>query len=200
MPRTADDRRTTPCWSWSTSKRATATNCPTTEVGIEIMPGGRRADRRPNGSWRRPGRGIPVVFFQEVHRRSGIDFGRELDGAESVHCLDGQRATELVDRCARPARIEFHIVKRRYSGFIGTEFEIVLRGAEGRDADPHRRPHRRLRALHVRRRPPARLLRPGRLRLCRRFERGAPRRIARRHGVPAGRCRPHHRRDHRRLR
>jgi nicotinamidase-related amidase len=23
---------------------------------------------------------------------------------------------------------EFHIVKRRYSGFIGTEFEIVLRG------------------------------------------------------------------------
>ena len=33
--------------------------------------------------------------------------------------------------------------------------------AEGVDADPHRRPDRRVRALHVRRRPPARLLRAG---------------------------------------
>jgi nicotinamidase-related amidase len=28
----------------------------------------------------------------------------------------------------RPLPEEFHIVKRRYSGFIGTDFEIVLRG------------------------------------------------------------------------
>jgi nicotinamidase-related amidase len=43
-----------------------------------------------------------------------------------VHCLDGDRATELVESL-QPIDGEFHIVKRRYSGFIGTEFEIILR-------------------------------------------------------------------------
>lgn len=71
--------------------------------------------------------GVPVIFFQEVHRPSGVDFGRELDGAEGVHCVDGQPATELWPTL-RPLPDEIHIVKRRYSGFIGTDFEIVLRG------------------------------------------------------------------------
>src|SRR5207244_11770310 len=43
------------------------------------------------------------------------------------HCLEGEPATELYPTL-RPRHDEFHIVKRRYSGFIGTEFEIVLRG------------------------------------------------------------------------
>jgi nicotinamidase-related amidase len=70
---------------------------------------------------------VPVVFFQEVHRRSGVDFGRELDGVETAHCVEGDPGTELYPTLG-PADGEFHIVKRRYSGFIGTEFEIVLRG------------------------------------------------------------------------
>ena len=70
---------------------------------------------------------VPVVFFQEVHRRSGVDFGRELDGAEDVHCVEGEPATELWPTL-RPAEGDYHIVKRRYSGFIGTEFELLLRG------------------------------------------------------------------------
>jgi nicotinamidase-related amidase len=70
---------------------------------------------------------IPVIFFQEVHRRSGVDFGRELDGAEDVHCVEGEPATELWPTL-RPAEGEYHLVKRRYSGFIGTEFELLLRG------------------------------------------------------------------------
>jgi biuret amidohydrolase len=74
---------------------------------------------------------IPVVFFQEVHRPSGVDFGRELDGTEGVHCVEGRPGTDL-EPSLRPildgTRHEFHIVKRRYSGFIGTEFDIVLRG------------------------------------------------------------------------
>jgi nicotinamidase-related amidase len=97
------------------------------EVGIEIMPGGAErialSERIVHAAREA---GLPVVFFQEVHRPSGIDFGRELDGAESVHCVDGDRATELVDSL-QPQEGEFHIVKRRYSGFIGTEFEIILR-------------------------------------------------------------------------
>jgi nicotinamidase-related amidase len=71
--------------------------------------------------------GVPVIFFQEVHRRSGVDFGRELDGAEGVHCVEGDEATELWPTL-RPAEGEYHIVKRRYSGFIGTEFDLLLRG------------------------------------------------------------------------
>jgi nicotinamidase-related amidase len=97
------------------------------EVGIEIMPGGTEriaVSERILAAAREAG--LPVVFFQEVHRRSGIDFGRELDGTESVHGLDGDRATELVDSL-QPQEGEFHLVKRRYSGFIGTEFEIILR-------------------------------------------------------------------------
>jgi nicotinamidase-related amidase len=74
-----------------------------------------------------PAAGVPVVFFQEVHRPTGVDFGRELDGTEGVHCVEGELGTEL-EPSLRPLPDEFHIVKRRYSGFIGTDFEIVLRG------------------------------------------------------------------------
>jgi nicotinamidase-related amidase len=70
---------------------------------------------------------VPVIFFQEVHRRSGVDFGRELDGAEGVHCVEGEEATELWPSL-RPMEGEHHIVKRRYSGFIGTELDLLLRG------------------------------------------------------------------------
>jgi nicotinamidase-related amidase len=56
-----------------------------------------------------------------------VDFGRELDGTEGVHCVEGQPGTDL-EPSLRPLPDEFHIVKRRYSGFIGTDFEIVLRG------------------------------------------------------------------------
>ena len=71
--------------------------------------------------------GIPVIFFQEVHRPSLVDVGRELDGVEDVHCVDGWESTELADEL-RPRDDEYHIVKRRYSCFYGTELEILLRG------------------------------------------------------------------------
>ena len=105
---------------------------PAEEVGIEHMPGYddriARAQRMIDVA---RAAGIPIVFFQEVHRPSGIDFGRELDGVEGEHCIEGRPGTPL-----HPALLpdldgpnhEFHIVKRRYSGFIGTEFEIVLSG------------------------------------------------------------------------
>ncbi|HEY1974181.1 MAG TPA: cysteine hydrolase [Pseudonocardia sp.] len=104
---------------------------PMETTGIEHMPGA--ADRIGRVETLLAAArevGMPVVFFQEVHRRSGVDFGRELDGTEGVHCLDGDPTTELWPTL-RPLPDdgrEFHIVKRRYSGFIGTEFEIVLRG------------------------------------------------------------------------
>ena len=71
--------------------------------------------------------GIPVIFFQEAHRRTMVDFGRELDGVEDVHLLEGETATELKDEL-EPRPDESIIVKRRYSGFFGTDFEILLKG------------------------------------------------------------------------
>ncbi|WP_241249544.1 cysteine hydrolase [Rhodococcus sp. X156] len=101
---------------------------PGDEMGIEVMGGNADRVARVEGLLAAArGAGVPVVFFQEVHRPSGIDFGRELDGAEGPHCIEGARGTAL-EPSLRPREDEFHIVKRRYSGFIGTELEIVLRG------------------------------------------------------------------------
>ena len=70
---------------------------------------------------------VPVVFFQEAHRRDLVDFGRELDGAESVHLLEGDQGTE-VSAALGMKEDDYLIRKRRYSCFFGTEFEILLKG------------------------------------------------------------------------
>jgi len=69
---------------------------------------------------------VPVIFVQEVHKRTLIDFGRELDGAEGIHGLEGDEATDLVEGL-EPTADEYLIRKRRYSGFFQTELELVLR-------------------------------------------------------------------------
>ncbi len=70
--------------------------------------------------------GIPVVWIQEVHKPSLIDIGRELDGAEGPHCVEGWPETELAQGLD-PRPDEFLIRKRRYSALFGTELEIVLK-------------------------------------------------------------------------
>ena len=102
------------------------------DAGIPVMPGhAERVERAERLVAAARAANVPIVFFQEVHRRSGIDFGRELDGTEGVHCVEGGPGTAL-EPTLRPildgSNHEFHIVKRRYSGFIGTDFEIVLSG------------------------------------------------------------------------
>lgn len=74
---------------------------------------------------------VPIIFTQEVHRSTGVDFGRELDGDESVHCLEGALTTELWPTLAPRIEANVHeylITKRRYSAFFGTDMEILLRG------------------------------------------------------------------------
>lgn len=69
---------------------------------------------------------IPVVWIQEVHKPHLQDIGRELDGSEGPHCVEGWEGTPIADGLV-PTADEFHIPKRRYSAFFGTELDIVLK-------------------------------------------------------------------------
>jgi nicotinamidase-related amidase len=71
---------------------------------------------------------IPVVFIQEIHRADLIDFGRELDGDEDVHCLDSNPNTDLAREQMGIKPNDYIIQKRRYSAFYGTDLEILLKG------------------------------------------------------------------------
>ncbi len=73
-------------------------------------------------------RGIPVIFIQEVHRPDLVDFGRELDGVEDVHCLEDDPGTAIAAKVLDFRPTDYHIRKRRYSAFFGTDFEILLKG------------------------------------------------------------------------
>jgi nicotinamidase-related amidase len=102
---------------------------PASETGIAIMPG--HSDlitqaERITGAARAAG--VPIVFFQEAHRADHVDFGRELDGDEGVHCLEGEPATEPWPTLVPSGPKEYFIAKRRYSCFFGTDLEILLKG------------------------------------------------------------------------
>jgi len=73
---------------------------------------------------------VPVIFVQEVHHPSQIDFGRELDGDEDVHCLEDDPRTDLAVKEMDVRSCDFHIRKRRYSAFFGTDLEIILKGLD----------------------------------------------------------------------
>jgi len=101
---------------------------PAEEVGIPLMGGFpemvANAERIVVGARQAS---VPVVFVQEAHRPDGVDFGRELDGTEGVHCVEGRVGTELWPTLT-PEPGDYHIVKRRYSCFFATDLEILLRG------------------------------------------------------------------------
>lgn len=71
--------------------------------------------------------GIPIIYLQEVHRDNGFDFGRELEGDESKHCLEGNPYTAVAEKeLGRIPDKEPLVQKRRYSGFLYTELEVCL--------------------------------------------------------------------------
>lgn len=98
------------------------------ESGIPLMPGYDAAmDNAPALIEKARACQVPVVFFQEAHRRDLVDFGRELDGAEGIHLLEGDPGT-AVSAAIGMRDDDYFIRKRRYSCFFGTEFEILLKG------------------------------------------------------------------------
>ena len=96
--------------------------------GIPIMPGFPQIVERSSRLLAAARRAdVPVIFVLEEHRRNGIDIGRELDGAETMHCVEGAPGTALLDELQPQGEREFFFKKRRYSCFIGTELDILLR-------------------------------------------------------------------------
>ena len=73
--------------------------------------------------------GIPVIFTQEFHRKEKMDFGRELDGAESYHCMEGTEGVEIVKEL-KIEQGDYVIKKPRYSAFLKTDLELLLNGLE----------------------------------------------------------------------
>lgn len=99
------------------------------KAGIPVMPGYREnMERARSVVDAAHDAGVPVIFFQEIHRRDMVDYGRELDGTEDVHCLEGEPGTPLArdEMDMRPG--DYFVHKRRYSCFFGTETEILLKG------------------------------------------------------------------------
>ncbi len=100
---------------------------PPAESGIELLgaPEAVANSRRVIGAAREAG--LPIVWIQELHRQSLVDFGRELDGSETIHCLEGSPGAQFIDDL-KPRDDEFYVPKRRYSAFFGTDLEILLKG------------------------------------------------------------------------
>lgn len=71
--------------------------------------------------------GTPIVFTQELHRPGRVDFGRELDGDEPVHCIEGTPGAAFVAGL-RPRPGELVVAKRRYSAFFATDLQLLLAG------------------------------------------------------------------------
>ncbi len=70
---------------------------------------------------------MPIIHTKEVHRKEMVDFGRELDGAEPIHCLETWPGTDFHPDLY-PQDGEFTITKRRYSAFFATDLDLLLRG------------------------------------------------------------------------
>ncbi|MBQ0039790.1 MAG: cysteine hydrolase [Treponema sp.] len=70
-----------------------------------------------------------IIFFREVHRKNIVDFGRELDGDEKIHCIEGTEAADYVDEIVpQDNGHEYEMTKRRYSCFFATDLNILLKG------------------------------------------------------------------------
>ena len=70
---------------------------------------------------------LPVIQIKECHRPDMVDFGRELDGSEGIHCVENRPENDYA-QLTYPIEGEYLISKRRYSAFFATDLEILLKG------------------------------------------------------------------------
>ncbi len=76
--------------------------------------------------------GATVIYTTHAHRESGCDKGTMADLwvpiDEGAGLVDGTRGIEIYDEVA-PKEDEVVIKKHRYSGFYGTDLDIILRNS-----------------------------------------------------------------------
>jgi nicotinamidase-related amidase len=89
--------------------------------GSEVLPKAKRILATARSA------GLSIIHTKEVHRKEMVDFGRELDGSEPVHCLETSPGTDFHPEFY-PIDGEFTISKRRYSAFFATDLDLLLRG------------------------------------------------------------------------
>lgn len=113
-------------------------NCALLVIDIQQADFAALGENRETSAWQRMynakrvldvfrGMHLPVIQIKEVHRPDMVDFGRELDGAEGIHCIETLPETDYSE-LTYPIEGEYLISKRRYSAFFGTDLEILLRG------------------------------------------------------------------------
>ena len=71
---------------------------------------------------------VPLIFVKEVHRPDLVDFGRELDGMEGIHCIEDDPKTDYAYEEMGILPSDYKVPKRRYSAFYATDLEILLKG------------------------------------------------------------------------
>jgi len=75
-------------------------------------------------------KGVRVIYTAHVHRKDGSDMGLFDDLyppiASGASLVDGTKGADIFDALA-PAPGEHVIKKHRYSGFFGTDLDIILR-------------------------------------------------------------------------
>ena len=70
---------------------------------------------------------LPVIQIKECRRPDMVDFGRELEGSEGIHCVENRPENDYA-KLTYPIEGEYLISKRRYSAFFATDLEILLKG------------------------------------------------------------------------
>jgi nicotinamidase-related amidase len=69
---------------------------------------------------------VPVIYTQEVHRSGQVDCGLEAE-QDPVHCVEGTPGMDIIAELT-PQPGDHVVVKRRFSAFLDTDLEILLRG------------------------------------------------------------------------
>lgn len=72
--------------------------------------------------------GLPIIYTREVHRRDGVDRGREAD-SEPLHCIEGSFGVEIVSDLT-PHSNDYILNKRRFSAFFQTDLLGLLAGLQ----------------------------------------------------------------------
>lgn len=69
---------------------------------------------------------MPVIHVYQEHRKSLVDYGRELD-CSKIHCVEGTWGAEIIPQIEVKEE-DYRVIKRRFSGFLATDLEFLLKG------------------------------------------------------------------------